>query len=879
MSVVANVAVNLDATSVVQRLKQIRDSAIGAGDAFKKLTSSAQAVKSAVEASGGGFAKASTVVGVFAAKVKNTENAIRAQIAALRAVQASVQLGGALYQKAAGQIKQYEDALRKASGAGNDAGGGIEGLKGKIAAFVGGLALATTAINVVKRSLSAAFERGQAETRLRALTSAYGETAEATSLAAAASDKFGLTQTEATKAIGDVYGRLRPLGFSLKEISGVYDGFNTLTMQAGLSSAEASSVFTQLAQSLGSGTLRGDEFNRMAESMPSILGVVAKELGVSQTALRGMAADGKITSDIVVRALQKVAETGGNLDKFLDPSTKAMNELAKNTEDAQVAFGNLLKPAAIGVLNGISEALKFTASNLKQIAQTAVFFAAFAGTLKLIALGTQAWAFASNALAAGQKAAGVAAAFLQGVMNPASLATTALALGAATAASFALGKAMDGAAADAAKVDVEVQKAAAATAKAKEAAEKMNAEVERTKEKTKQLKEAQDAVTKAIETSSQAIDKMADAQTTAIDQALSVTNARIEAEKALNNVLLEQAQRQLDGANSQQERVKAAGRILELTIEQAKLEKESAYATIEAENTKIEIAVAAAKLKEQEVKLAVELARIQGTVLQAHYDTLAAATELVSMAVKQQSAGREIAKYQKQTADANFKGAESAAKAAYQSNITVKSSGSVAANTTKATDAADKFAGSMKNAAGAAKSTADAVASMNASMNRNTLGITLQGFSSLEPWMERQIAEQKQAAIAGAGRDPIRAYTAGVTAEIQARSEFQRVIDARQMAQDEQAKTEYYGQTMQSSPNLSMERLKVLMAETAARAAAASAPTTVSPQINVTTGPVIRQDNQDYVTMTDLERAMQQTATGVITSLQTPAGRYTTGIR
>ena len=107
MSVVANVAVNLDATSVVQRLKQIQTSAIGAGDAFKKLTSSAQAVKSAVEASGGGFAKASTVVGVFTAKVKNTENAIRAQIAALREVQASVQLGGALYQKAAGQIKFF----------------------------------------------------------------------------------------------------------------------------------------------------------------------------------------------------------------------------------------------------------------------------------------------------------------------------------------------------------------------------------------------------------------------------------------------------------------------------------------------------------------------------------------------------------------------------------------------------------------------------------------------------------------------------------------------------------------------------------------------------------------------------------------------------
>jgi hypothetical protein len=120
-------------------------------------------------------------------------------------------------------------------------------------------------------------------------------------------------------------------------------------------------------------------------------------------------------------------------------------------------------------MKGLAKALQFTVKNLKQIAQTAAFFATFAGTLKLIALGTQAWATASKALAAGQKAAGVAAAFLQGVLNPASLATTALALGVATAASFALGKAMDGCCSRRRKIDPAAQKAAKATAQAAEA--------------------------------------------------------------------------------------------------------------------------------------------------------------------------------------------------------------------------------------------------------------------------------------------------------------------------------------------------------------------------------------------------------------------------
>jgi TP901 family phage tail tape measure protein len=50
-------------------------------------------------------------------------------------------------------------------------------------------------------------------------------------------------------------------------------------------------------------------------------------------------------------------------------------------------------------------------------------------------------------------------------------------------------------------------------------------------------------------------------------------------------------------------------------------------------------------------------------------------------------------------------------------------------------------------------------------------------------------------------------------------------------------------------------------------------------QINVTTGPVLQQGGQQYVTMADLERAMRKTADGVYASLRTPAGRYATGVR
>lgn len=52
-----------------------------------------------------------------------------------------------------------------------------------------------------------------------------------------------------------------------------------------------------------------------------------------------------------------------------------------------------------------------------------------------------------------------------------------------------------------------------------------------------------------------------------------------------------------------------------------------------------------------------------------------------------------------------------------------------------------------------------------------------------------------------------------------------------------------------------------------------------TPQINVTTGPVIQQDGTRYVSVEDLERAMRATADGVIGRLRSPAARMALGIR
>lgn len=83
--------------------------------------------------------------------------------------------------------------------------------------------------------------------------------------------------------------------------------FTTAVSQAfqvsGASAAEAQGAIVQLSQALASGVFRGEEFNSVAEQGPRILKALTESLGVTRGELRKMAADGKLTSELVVNAV------------------------------------------------------------------------------------------------------------------------------------------------------------------------------------------------------------------------------------------------------------------------------------------------------------------------------------------------------------------------------------------------------------------------------------------------------------------------------------------------------------------------------------------------------------------------------------------------
>jgi tape measure domain-containing protein len=351
VSVVANVAVNLDARGVTAQLAAIRQGSIGAADGFTKLSARAQAVKSIVEAQQGSFAKASTVQGVFAAKVKNTEFAIKAQIAALRDVQSKVQLNGALYQKAAAQIAQYEATLAKTTATQDRSQKSLGGLRGALAGIGAGFA--------VRKAFVDASELESAQARIGLLTKNFSQLTGIQEVAANAAKKFNLSQAESLGTLTDLGNRIGPTGASLQDVANVYEGFNTLLALNKVNTQNAASATLQLNQALGSGRLAGEEFNAISEATPQLLDAVAAVMGRNRSELKQLASDGKISSQVLIEALTRIRTEGAeDLETAFAGAFGATRRFNAALEDFSATIGTELLPALTPLISGATEILK-----------------------------------------------------------------------------------------------------------------------------------------------------------------------------------------------------------------------------------------------------------------------------------------------------------------------------------------------------------------------------------------------------------------------------------------------------------------------------------------------------------------------------------------
>ena len=202
---------------------------------------------------------------------------------------------------------------------------------------------------IVRSTVNQATNYERLNVRLKVLTNSTADYKKALELVEEAQSKFAISGTEALDQLSNLQARLGPLGTSMEDVGTIFNGFNTAAILSGATLREQSGAMRQLVQALGSGVLRGEEFNSVSENMSAVLVPVAEVLGVGVGQLRALAAEGKITREVMIEAFEKIEEEGTEtLEKLIaqDP-TKVFQVLGNEVQRLSITVGQFFAPAIL----------------------------------------------------------------------------------------------------------------------------------------------------------------------------------------------------------------------------------------------------------------------------------------------------------------------------------------------------------------------------------------------------------------------------------------------------------------------------------------------------------------------------------------------------
>ncbi|EYT44817.1 tape measure domain protein [Acinetobacter sp. 478810] len=191
------------------------------------------------------------------------------------------------------------------------------------------------------------------QNRLKLVTNNQAELNKATE------DTFRIAQKtySAWDSVLQVYQRFsdnaKTLNLTMDDTARLTETVSKAVAISGASAEAADAALVQFGQALASGTLRGEELNSVMEQTPALAKAIAKGMGITVGELRSVAAEGKITSQEIVKALKNVqndvdalfAKTditiGQSLTLLNNEITKFVGEAGKGSGAAQVLAGSV----------------------------------------------------------------------------------------------------------------------------------------------------------------------------------------------------------------------------------------------------------------------------------------------------------------------------------------------------------------------------------------------------------------------------------------------------------------------------------------------------------------------------------------------------------
>lgn len=311
-----------------------------------------------------------TATKVLGSASKNTVAGLERTVGALKSLRDNAEFGSRKFKLLSNDIQAAEVRLRKFQGAAS-ASGGLSRGGTLMAGFAGGIAgslttmAASGTMNAAGGIVQAGLSAETARVRLKALTQEFGEYNAAQASATRIAQTLRISQTEAEDSFSQLYAALRPTGVTLKEVEDAFIGFTAAARASGATSTESAAALQQLKQALGSGVLQGDELRSIKEQAPAVGQAIAKEMGVTVGELKKLGSEGKITTDVVLKALARLkGEKLDDLNAQFNTGTQALKDLQIASENVGKSISRIFGPTALKVVKDFSVGLQDVANVL-----------------------------------------------------------------------------------------------------------------------------------------------------------------------------------------------------------------------------------------------------------------------------------------------------------------------------------------------------------------------------------------------------------------------------------------------------------------------------------------------------------------------------------
>lgn len=153
------------------------------------------------------------------------------------------------------------------------------------------------------------------------------------------------------------------LGISQKKVGEITEIVSKTIAISGTSAESAKAALMQFGQAMGAGVLRGDELNSVAEQSPALFMAIAKGLGVTTSALRKFAGEGKLTSKVVMEALENAKESVDEDFASISPTLSQAAESFKTSATKIIGEAG----TSSGALSTLAESIIAVGNNLDTI--------------------------------------------------------------------------------------------------------------------------------------------------------------------------------------------------------------------------------------------------------------------------------------------------------------------------------------------------------------------------------------------------------------------------------------------------------------------------------------------------------------------------------